>query len=128
MSKFHALTVSNIDKETDDCVSLTFAVPDDLKDMFKYTQGQHVSVRADIGGEDIRRSYSICSSVAEDKLRVAVRAVEGGRMSGFINKSTFLELIDPFPLFRKETRAFCISNGVVNIDGFMTNIIIARQQ
>ncbi len=98
MSKFHALEVSNIDKETDDCVSLTFAVPDDLKDMFKYTQGQHVSVRADIGGEDIRRSYSICSSVGEDKLRVAVRAVEGGRMSGFINNDLKAgDSIDVFP-------------------------------
>lgn len=98
MSKFHPLEVSNINQETDDCVSVTFAVPDDLKDLFSYSQGQHVSLRADIDGEDVRRSYSICTSVAENKLRVAVRHVEDGRMSGFINDTLKVgDLIDVFP-------------------------------
>lgn len=98
MSKFHALKVSKINQEADDCASITFDVPDGLRDSFTYIQGQHVSLRADIDGEDVRRSYSICASVAEDELRVAVRHVEDGRMSGFINNKLEVgDVIDVFP-------------------------------
>ena len=85
MSKFHALEVSDIRAEADDCVSVAFNVPDALQADFKYIQGQHISLRAMLDGADIRRSYSICISVADDELRVAVRHVDGGRMSGYIN-------------------------------------------
>ena len=85
MSKFHALEVSDIRAEADDCVSVAFNVPEALQADFKYTQGQHISLKAMLDGEDVRRSYSICVSVADDELRVAVRHVDGGRMSGYIN-------------------------------------------
>jgi len=86
MHKLHPLKISSIEKNTPETALLTFEVPETLKKEFSYTQGQHLTLRHDIGGEDLRRSYSICSSVAENCLKVAVRAVEGGRFSTFVNE------------------------------------------
>lgn len=86
MKKFHALTIKDLKRETPETVSLTFDVPDDLKDLFAYKQGQHLTLRAEIEGQDIRRSYSICNSVADNELKVAVRRVDGGAYSTFANE------------------------------------------
>lgn len=85
MKKFHALTVKEVKRETPETVSLTFDVPTEEKELFKYKQGQHLTVKAMIQGQEIRRSYSICNSVADDELKVAVRHVEGGAFSTFAN-------------------------------------------
>jgi ring-1,2-phenylacetyl-CoA epoxidase subunit PaaE len=84
--KFHALTVSEIRRETKDCVSLLFDVPADLADLYRFQHGQYLTLRATIGGEDMRRSYSICSGVHEGALRVAVKEVEGGIFSTWVNR------------------------------------------
>lgn len=81
MSRFHALTVKDVRKETHDAVSIAFDIPDDLLDAFRFTQGQYLTLRRDIEGEDIRRSYSICTGVHEHELRVAVKLVPGGSFS-----------------------------------------------
>ncbi|XKH59975.1 phenylacetate-CoA oxygenase/reductase subunit PaaK [Halomonas sediminis] len=86
MSRFHALTVKDIRKETHDAVSIAFDIPDDLLDAFRFTQGQYLTLRRDIEGEDIRRSYSICTGVHEHELRVAVKLVPGGSFSTFANQ------------------------------------------
>ena len=65
MSKFHPLPVARIERETRDAVAITFAVPDALRDQFRFEQGQHLTLRTDLGGEDVRRSYSICSAVQD---------------------------------------------------------------
>ncbi len=85
MPKFHSLTIKDIRQETQDCVSIAFDVPSTLKADFEYIPGQYLTLRTDIEGEDIRRSYSICSGLDED-LRVAVKQVEDGRFSTFANK------------------------------------------
>ena len=72
MSKFHTLTIREVRPETRDTVSVSFAVPAELKDGFRYTQGQHLVMRTFIDGEDVRRSYSICTAVSDDDLRVAI--------------------------------------------------------
>lgn len=82
---FHALTLADVSRETDEAVCLRFEVPEDLADTFRFTQGQYLTLRADIDGEDVRRSYSICSGVDEPALRVAIKAVEGGRFSTYAN-------------------------------------------
>ena len=56
MSRFHALTVKDVRKETHDAVSIAFDIPDDLQDAFRFTQGQYLTLRHDIDGEDVRRS------------------------------------------------------------------------
>jgi ring-1,2-phenylacetyl-CoA epoxidase subunit PaaE len=83
---FHTLSVAAIRKETDDCVSITLAVPDQLTETFRYQHGQHLVFKTDIGGEEIRRNYSICQSIACQQLQVAVKQVEGGRFSTFANQ------------------------------------------
>src|SRR5690242_9365895 len=72
LSKFHPLTVAHVARETRDAVALRFAVPPSLAEAFRFVQGQHLTLRADIGGEDMRRSYSICSAVQDGDLRIAV--------------------------------------------------------
>lgn len=81
----HKLTVAEIDQNTPETVVVTFDVPDDIKADYAYQQGQHLTLIKTINGEELRRSYSICSSVADDCLTVAIRSVEGGRFSGFAN-------------------------------------------
>ncbi|MCI5076330.1 1,2-phenylacetyl-CoA epoxidase subunit PaaE [Oricola sp.] len=83
--QFHDLSVSTITRETPDSVCLTFDVPDGLRDAFRFHPGQHLTLRATIGGEDVRRSYSICSGLNEGRLRVGVKKVDGGLFSAFVN-------------------------------------------
>lgn len=85
MSKFHPLPVARIERETRDAVAITFAVPPALREQFRYAPGQHLTLRADIGGADVRRSYSICSAVQDDALRIAVKKTPGGVFSTWAN-------------------------------------------
>lgn len=85
MSRFHALTVTDIQQETRDAVSIRFAVPEEVASEFAYKQGQYLTLRTQIQGEEVRRSYSICRSVADNELRVAVKRVPGGVFSNYVN-------------------------------------------
>jgi ring-1,2-phenylacetyl-CoA epoxidase subunit PaaE len=83
MANFHTLKIQDLTRPTDESVKLTFDVPEELKTEFKYTQGQHVTLRQAIGGEDVRRSYSICSCPIDGELSVAIKRVQGGQFSNF---------------------------------------------
>jgi ring-1,2-phenylacetyl-CoA epoxidase subunit PaaE len=86
MSRFNSLKVIDVVRETADAVSIAFEVPASLKEDYKYIQGQYLTLRIKINGEDLRRSYSICSSPLEsNELRVAIKKVKDGRMSSYIN-------------------------------------------
>ncbi|MBC7503232.1 MAG: phenylacetate-CoA oxygenase/reductase subunit PaaK [Herminiimonas sp.] len=89
--QFHSLTIRDIRRETADSISLAFAVPLALQDAYRFTQGQFLTLRSDIDGAEVRRSYSICSSVDDyaqrNELRIAIKAVEGGLFSNFVSKS-----------------------------------------
>ena len=78
--EFHPLSVK-VRPETDEAVCITFDVPDALREQFRHIPGQHLVLRTSIDGEDIRRSYSICSSANDDELRVGVKRLEGGVFS-----------------------------------------------
>ena len=82
---FHTLRVASVRRETDDSVSLTLAVPDALQAAYRYTPGQYLTLRTTIDGEDVRRSYSICSGLDDDELRVAIKRVPGGVFSTWAN-------------------------------------------
>ncbi|GAC1386005.1 MAG: phenylacetate-CoA oxygenase/reductase subunit PaaK [Ginsengibacter sp.] len=103
---FHPLTVKNIRKETNDCVSITFDVPENLKSTFEFKQGQNITIRKVINGEEIRRSYSICSGVLENQLRVAVKKVESGLFSTFaveaLEEGDILEVMSPSGTFNTQ--------------------------
>lgn len=83
---FHNLTVTDVNRETSDCVSVAFEIPADLQEDFKYIPGQYVTLRTVINGEDVRRSYSICSSPLDGELRVAIKQVDGGVFSTYANQ------------------------------------------
>ena len=83
---FHALRVRAIEADTQEAVVVSFEVPEALRDVFGFTQGQYLTLRKDIGGQDLRRSYSICAGVDDAELRVGVRKVRGGVFSNWINE------------------------------------------
>ena len=103
MSKFYPLTVAKVKHETRDAIAVTFDVPDELKDAFAYKQGQHLTLRAMIDGEDVRRSYSICSAVQDKALRVAIKRCAGGLFSNWANEQlqpgVTLEVMPPMGHF-----------------------------
>ena len=85
MPEFHSLKVKEIVRETNDTVSVSFQVPEDLKDAYAFTPGQYLTLKLIINNEEQRRSYSICSSSAED-ITVAVKKVENGLVSTYLNE------------------------------------------
>lgn len=84
---FHDLTVRAIEPDTAEAVIVSFDVPPPLRETYAFTQGQYLTLRKTIDGEDLRRSYSICAGVDDGELRVGVRKVAGGRFSNWINES-----------------------------------------
>lgn len=81
--RFHKLTIKSATRDTADAAKLTFAIPDDLRDAYRFTPGQYLTLRATIDGEDTRRSYSICSPLSEPDLSVGVKRIENGTFSSF---------------------------------------------
>ena len=79
---FHPLRVEAIEKLTEDAVAITFAVPEDLREDYAYEPGQHLTVRMDVEGEEVRRNYSICAPATSGRLRIGVKRLPGGAFSG----------------------------------------------
>lgn len=87
MRAFHPLTVKEVRRETDEAVSVAFAVPDALKADYAYAPGQFLTLKTEIAGEETRRSYSLCSGLDDGEWRVAIKKVDGGRFSTFANEA-----------------------------------------
>jgi ring-1,2-phenylacetyl-CoA epoxidase subunit PaaE len=83
---FHPLRVREVRPDTEEAVLVSFEVPPELADTFAFKPGQYLTLRQEIGGEDLRRSYSICAGLDEGLLQVGVRRVEDGRFSSWINR------------------------------------------
>ena len=98
MAKFHSIKVADIYKETKDCSVITFDIPSELKSEFQYKQGQHLTLRANINGNEVRRSYSLCSSPIENKWQVAVKQINEGLFSTFVNEKLAIgDILDIMP-------------------------------
>ena len=85
--RFHSLPIRDIRRETPDAVSIAFQVPEALQADYRFAQGQYLTLRAEIEGEEIRRSYSICAGEEDGDLRIAVKEVPGGAFSTFANRN-----------------------------------------
>ena len=85
MTQFHELTVTDIHRTIKDAVAVTLRPPAGEEETFRFTQGQYLTFRRDFNGEELRRCYSICAGVDEDRLRIGVKRVEGGAFSNWIN-------------------------------------------
>jgi ring-1,2-phenylacetyl-CoA epoxidase subunit PaaE len=81
--RFHRLAVNDLRRESADAISLTFAIPDELADDYSFAPGQYLTLRTTMDGEEIRRSYSICSGPDDGELRIAVKKVDGGAFSSW---------------------------------------------
>ncbi len=115
MSKFHPLSVAKVERETRDAVAITFAVPMTIGTQFRFDAGQHLTLRATIDGQDVRRSYSICSAVQDGCLRIAVKRNPSGLFSTWANEALrpgdTLEVMPPLghfgvPLDAKSRRRY----------------------
>jgi ring-1,2-phenylacetyl-CoA epoxidase subunit PaaE len=138
MSKFHPLTISQVRNETRDTIAVTFAVPPELRDSFQFQQGQHLTLRAQIADEDVRRSYSICSAVQEGALRVAIKRTQGGLFSSWANDTLkaglTLDVMPPMGHFnvpldaanRKHYLAFAAGSGITPILSIIKTTLAAE--
>ncbi len=127
MTKFETLTVKEVKQETPDCVSVAFDVPAYLQENFSFTQGQYITLKYQINGEEARRSYSICSSPLDNELRVAIKKVYGGLFSTWANESLVkgmaLEVMPPQgkfftplnPAAKNQYVAFASGSGITPI-------------
>ncbi len=108
-SHFHPLTVKEIVRETADAVSVAFSVPKELAPAFRFDPGQHLTLRTHLNGDEVRRSYSLCSGVTDGELRIAVKRVDGGLASPWVNRSLavgdVVEVTAPAGRFRTEINA-----------------------
>lgn len=97
--KFHSLKIEDVKQETDDTVSISFEIPSELLEDYTYVSGQYLTLKADINGEDVRRSYSLCSAPYENEWRVAIKAISNGKFSNYANtqlhKGMFLDVMTP---------------------------------
>jgi ring-1,2-phenylacetyl-CoA epoxidase subunit PaaE len=85
--RFHRLAIADMRRETADSVSMAFAVPDALRPAYRFRPGQNVTLRLWLGGEEVRRCYSICSGLDDGELRIAIKKQEGGVFSCFANEN-----------------------------------------
>jgi ring-1,2-phenylacetyl-CoA epoxidase subunit PaaE len=97
--RFHRLAINDLRRETPDAVSLTFAIPKELAEDYAFAPGQYLTLRATMDGEEVRRSYSICSGPEDGELRIAVKKVDGGAFSSWaadeLKKGDELEVMTP---------------------------------
>ena len=133
--QYYPLKVSKIEKTTNDCSILTFDVTEELKKEFEFIQGQYLTLRTELEGEDIRRSYSLCSSPLDDEWKVAVKKIEEGRFSTYANdvlkEGDILEVLPPNGRFYKEAEkdakktyvAFAAGSGITPIHSIIKTLL-----
>lgn len=124
MADFHKVNIADIYKETKDTVVVEFEIPKKLQENFSFKQGQHLTLRKIINDEDVRRSYSLCSSPLDKKWKVAIKQIPGGVFSTYANtklkSGDTIELMEPSgnfyvdvqPTFSKNYIAFAAGSGI----------------
>ena len=133
MPRFHRLAIRDRREETADCVSLAFDVPPALREAFGYRAGQYLTLRATIDGEEVRRSYSLCSAPHEGAWRVAVKRVPGGRFSTYAHDTLrvgdALEVMPPTGSFVapeepvRSVVGFAAGSGITPVIGIAKDVL-----
>lgn len=138
--RFHPLEVYEVRRETPECVSVAFRMPEELKETFRHLPGQHITIKAKVDGEELRRNYSICSSPLDEELRIAVKEVPSGRFSGFVNRSLkagdVLEAMPPMGRFcpeleagrSKRYMAFAAGSGITPVISILKTVLRTEPQ
>lgn len=132
---FEKLAVKEIREETNDCVSITLEIPETLKDFFAYKHGQHLNIRSFINGEELRRTYSLCTAPYENTWKVAVKKTINGRFSTYANETLkagdVLEVMPPsgtfstqiYPTQKKNYVAFVAGSGITPVISILKTIL-----
>jgi len=135
---FEKIRIKQLKRETPDCVSILFDIPHELQKKFFYKHGQHLTMRTFINGEEIRRSYSLCSSPFDNEWRVAVKKAEGGLFSSYANTvlkiGDFLEVMPPLghfytevdPTHKKSYVAFAAGSGITPVLSIIKTVLITE--
>jgi len=135
MSVFHKLSVKEIHQETDNSVSIIFNIPSELQEDFKFIPGQYITIKKELNGDEVRRAYSICSSVNSGIVKVGVKAVEKGLFSVFattvLKAGDVLEVSSPEGRFnlnlnathQKKYLAFVAGSGITPVLSMVKSVL-----
>jgi len=138
MADFHKVKVADVYKETKDTVVVEFDIPEQIQDGFDFKHGQHLTLRKIINDEDVRRSYSLCSSPLDRKWKVAIKQIPGGVFSTYANsdlhKGDFIEIMEPSGHFYVDTHpeisnnyiAFAAGSGITPLMSIIKTHLISE--
>jgi ring-1,2-phenylacetyl-CoA epoxidase subunit PaaE len=126
-SVFHPLRVACVERLTDDAVAITFDVPPELREEFRFQAGQHVSIRSPVVGDEVRRNYSICAPATSGRLRIGVKRIPDGVFSSYaaerLRPGDVLDIMTPTGSFstvlhpgqRKRYGAIAAGSGITPV-------------
>ena len=132
---FHALTIQSIRSETADCISVQLNVPESLQASFRFLPGQYLTFRSGIEGEEVRRSYSLCSAPHEHQWTVAIKKIDGGKFSQFahhqLKKGDRIDVLPPMGKFhpalepsnKKHYLAIAAGSGITPILSILKSVL-----
>jgi ring-1,2-phenylacetyl-CoA epoxidase subunit PaaE len=138
MSQFHPLRVASCRSETRDALVVTFNVPDELRKAFRFVQGQHLTLRVNVNGEELRRSYSICSAPFEGALRIAIKRVPDGLFSTWAHEhlkpGQTIDCMEPAGHFHVQLEptaarhhvAFAVGSGITPVLSIVKTTLVAE--
>ena len=131
---FKKISVKEVRNETKDAVSIALDIPEGLKKEFQYQSGQYITIKHVINGEDVRRAYSLSSSPNEDDFRIAVKKIEDGRMSSFLNEKLnngdVLDIMPPSGNFliknlKSTVVGFAAGSGITPIISMLKTVLVS---
>lgn len=137
---FHSLKIKKLKKETADCVSVVFEIPTDLETAFQFKQGQSLTMKINIDGNEVRRTYSICSSPFDNELKVAIKKIADGKFSVFANdilkKGDALDVMEPVgnfftelsPSNKKNYLAFAAGSGITPVLSLIKTALVKEKE
>ncbi len=141
MARFHTLKVKDIRRETAEAVSVAFEVPPQQQPEYLFRQGQYITLKLKVNGEELRRSYSLCTSpYSEKELRVAVKEVSGGRVSTYVNRNLKvgdnIEVMTPMGQFysvlsgnnKKNYVLFAGGSGITPMMSILKSVLYVEKQ
>jgi len=135
MLKFTSINIKELKKETEDAVSITFDIPSEIKENFKFIAGQYITLKTNIDNKEIRRAYSICSSPNSDDITIAIKKVKGGEFSVFatteLEKNHIFKVSPPEGKFilktdknnSKNYLAFAAGSGITPIIAMIKDVL-----
>ncbi|MEY4207134.1 MAG: phenylacetate-CoA oxygenase/reductase subunit PaaK [Pseudomonadota bacterium] len=138
MVHFYSLKIRSLVRDTRDAIVVSFDVPAELRQIFHYQPGQHLTLRKVIDGEELRRSYSICSAVQDDELKVAIKKVSGGAFSSWAHENfatgMTMDVMPPsgsfhLPLSPEHDRhylAFAAGSGITPVFSIIKSTLLAE--